>query len=82
MTVVIIFSNADLFVASLAGHTEISFTEDVPKRFQAYGWNTLTVMDGDTDLEGIAAAIDKARASDKPTLISIKYAHINQIEAS
>jgi transketolase len=45
----------------------------VPKRFQSYGWNTITVENGDTDLEGIAAAIEKAKGSNKPTLISVKY---------
>jgi transketolase len=58
---------------TIDGETHLSFTEDVPKRFQAYGWNTITVQHGDTDLAGIEAAIREAKKStDKPTLISIK----------
>jgi transketolase len=58
---------------SIDGSTNVAFTEDVPKRFAAYGWHTLTVVDGDHDLEGIEAAIKQAQAvTDKPTLISLK----------
>lgn len=58
---------------SIDGSTNCAFTEDVTKRFQAYGWHTLTVEDGDHDLEGIEAAIREAQAvTDKPTLISLK----------
>jgi transketolase len=58
---------------SIDGDTNCSFTEDVAKRFEAYGWHTLTVTDGDHDLEGIEAAINKAKAvTDKPSLIKLK----------
>eukprot|EP01094_Clydonella_sp_ATCC50884_P029208 TRINITY_DN9065_c0_g1_i2.p1 TRINITY_DN9065_c0_g1~~TRINITY_DN9065_c0_g1_i2.p1 ORF type:complete len:616 (-),score=136.72 TRINITY_DN9065_c0_g1_i2:189-1985(-) len=58
---------------SIDGSTSLAFTEDVPARFAAYGWHTVTVADGDNDLEGIEAAINEARAvTDKPTLISVK----------
>jgi transketolase len=40
---------------SLAGSTDLTFTEDVPKRFEAYGWHVQRVVDGN-DL----AAVDKA----------------------
>src|ERR671920_113619 len=46
--------------------------EDVPKRFEAYGWHTSTVEDGN-DLDAIEKAIREAQAvTDKPSLISVK----------
>jgi transketolase len=57
---------------SIDGSTDIAFTEDVSKRFEAYGWHVLHVEDGNTDLEGIAKAIAQAKAvTDKPTLIKV-----------
>ncbi|MBD1911403.1 MULTISPECIES: transketolase [unclassified Leptolyngbya] len=57
---------------SIDGNTEISFTEDVSKRFEAYGWHVLHVEDGNNDLEGIAKAIAEAKAvTDKPTMIKV-----------
>lgn len=57
---------------SLDGPTDLSFTENVQKRFEAYGWNVLRVEDGN-NLDEIEAAIQKARNSDdKPTLIEVK----------
>jgi transketolase len=57
---------------SIDGNTEISFTEDVGKRFEAYGWQVIHVQDGNTDLDGIAKAIEAAKAvADKPTLIKV-----------
>lgn len=57
---------------SLAAPTAVTFTEDVPRRFEAYGWHTLTVTDGN-DTAAIAEAIRAAQAvTDKPSLISIK----------
>src|SRR5271167_1853051 len=54
---------------SLAGATEIDFTEDVAKRFQASGWHTRVVSDGN-DTEDVARAIREAQAEDqKPSLI-------------
>lgn len=59
---------------TIDGHTEISFTEDVPARFKSYGWHTITVEDGNNDLESLAAAIEEAKSvGDRPTLISVKY---------
>ncbi|MCC6597483.1 MAG: transketolase [Alphaproteobacteria bacterium] len=52
------------------GSTDLSFTDNTPKRFEAYGWNTITV-DGH-DFDEIETAIAKAQKSDKPTLISCK----------
>ena len=54
---------------SLAGATEIDFTEDVAKRFEASGWHTRVVPDGN-DTEDVASAIREAQAEDqKPSLI-------------
>jgi len=58
---------------TIDGSTDLSFSqEDVPKRFEAYGWHTLTVEDGN-DLEAIEAAIRAGIAEEgRPTLISLK----------
>jgi transketolase len=57
---------------SIDGSTDIAFTEDVSKRFESYGWHVLHVKDGNTDLEGIAKAIEAAKAvTDKPSMIKV-----------
>lgn len=57
---------------SIEGNTEIAFTEDVRKRFEALGFNTLFVEDG-TDVQAIQEAIEEAKKStDKPSFIEIK----------
>jgi transketolase len=57
---------------SLAGATQLDFTEDVAKRFEADGWHTRTVLDGN-DTEDIAAAIQEAQAEDgRPSLILVR----------
>ncbi|MDG2990124.1 transketolase [Candidatus Synechococcus calcipolaris G9] len=57
---------------SIDGSTDIAFTEDVGKRFEAYGWHVQHVPDGNTNLEAIAAAIEAAKAvTDKPSLIKV-----------
>ncbi|MFH1983156.1 MAG: transketolase [Pseudomonadota bacterium] len=57
---------------SIEGPTSIAFTEDVAARFDAYGWHTLRVADGN-DTAAIAAAIDAAKAeTDRPSLILLK----------
>ncbi|MEB3295178.1 MAG: transketolase, partial [Synechococcales bacterium] len=58
---------------SIDGDTEVSFTEDVGKRFEAYGWQVIVVPDGDTNTDAIAAALKEAKAcTDKPTLIKVR----------
>jgi transketolase len=48
------------------------FTDDTPKRFEAYGWHVVKNVDGH-DAEAVAAAIKKARAKkDQPSLICCK----------
>ena len=57
---------------SIDGEVEGWFTDDTPKRFESYGWNVITGVDGHNP-EQIEAAIAKAKAgSDKPTLICCK----------
>ncbi len=56
---------------TIEGFTKLAFSEDVPKRFESYGWHTLTVDDGN-DLDAIEAAIREAQTVDKPSLISVK----------
>jgi len=57
---------------SIDGSTDIAFTEDVGKRFEAYGWHVIHVEDGNKDLDSIAKAIEAAKAvTDKPTLIKV-----------
>jgi transketolase len=55
---------------SIDGSTELSFTEDVLKRYEAYGWDTMRI-DGH-DFAQIDAAITKAKTNLKPTLIACK----------
>lgn len=60
---------------SLAGGTDLTFTEDVAKRFDAYGWHTHTVLEGN-DIAEVAKALDEARAeNDRPSLILV-HTHI------
>src|SRR2546429_612970 len=57
---------------TIEGFTSLAFSEDVPKRFEAYGWHTSTVEDGN-DVAAIEAAIRDAQAvADRPSLISVK----------
>jgi len=57
---------------TIEGFTSLAFSENVPRRFEAYGWHTLTVNDGN-NLDEIDAAIREAQAvTDKPSLISVK----------
>lgn len=58
---------------SIDGDTAVSFTEDVGKRYEAYGWHVQEVPDGNTNLAAIEAAIAAAKAvTDKPSLIKIR----------
>ncbi len=56
---------------SIEGETDIAFQEDVLKRFQAYGWHTEHVADGN-DVDAIAAAIQRAQADERPSLIGVR----------
>ncbi|MGI1988033.1 transketolase [Shewanella glacialipiscicola] len=57
---------------SIDGHVEGWFTDDTPKRFEAYGWHVIAGVDGH-DSDAIRAAIEAAKAvTDKPTMICCK----------
>jgi len=57
---------------TIEGFTSLAFTEDVPKRFESYGWHTSTVEDGN-DLDRLERAIREAQGvTDRPSLISVK----------
>ena len=56
---------------SIEGSTEISFTEDRGKRFEAYGWHVQLVADG-LDVEAIDRAIQTAKADPRPSLIVVR----------
>jgi len=57
---------------SLDGPTELSFTENVYKRFEGYNWHVQRVMDGN-DLDAIEKAIEAAKAETaRPSLIAVR----------
>ena len=57
---------------TIEGKTEITFTEDVAGRYEAYGWQVIKVADG-ADVDAIAAAIAEAKAcKDKPSIIIVQ----------
>ncbi|HUA83716.1 MAG TPA: transketolase [Bryobacteraceae bacterium] len=60
---------------SLAGATEIDFTEDVAKRFEACGWHTRVVPDGN-DIEDVSCAIREAQAEDQRPSLILARTHI------
>ncbi|MCD9024047.1 transketolase [Cohnella silvisoli] len=66
---VVLYDSNDI---SLDGELNLSFSENVGKRFEAYGWQYLRVEDGN-DLGALAKAIEEAQADvSKPTLIEVK----------
>ncbi|MBS5947373.1 MAG: transketolase, partial [Winkia neuii] len=73
----IVFYDQNLI--SIEDDTSIAFSEDVPARFQAYGWHTQQVNflkdDGsyDEDVNALDAAIEEAKkVTDRPSLISVR----------
>lgn len=66
---VVLYDSNDI---TLDGESGLSFSENVRQRYEAYGWNTLLVEDGN-DLAAIAHAVEKSKQdSSKPTLIEVK----------
>jgi transketolase len=54
---------------SIDGHVEGWFTDDTPKRFEAYGWHVIRGVDGH-DVAAVDAAIREAKGiADRPTLV-------------
>lgn len=71
---------------SIEGSTGIAFTEDVARRFEAYGWHVQIVEDGN-DVNAIAIAVRNARAeTQKPSLIKIRtqiaYGSPNKVDTA
>lgn len=57
---------------SLAAGTNITFTEDRAKRFEAFGWHTISLPDGN-DMDAIEKALEEARQEkDRPSLILVR----------
>lgn len=66
---IVLYDSNDI---TLDGELNLSFSEKVRDRFEAYGWQTLLVEDGN-DLDSIAAAIEEAKKEvNQPTLIEVK----------
>lgn len=59
---------------TIDGETDLSFTEDVMKRYEGYGWHTQKVADGDSaDLSNLKAAVEVAKGvTDKPSIIAVR----------
>lgn len=67
---VLLYDSNDI---TLDGPMDLSFTENVGARFEACGWHVLRVEAGDTDFDGILAALQAAKAEAmRPTLIEVK----------
>jgi transketolase len=57
---------------TIDGDTALSFSEDVQRRFEGYGWHVVRVGDGN-DLAGLTAALEAARAETvRPTLVIVR----------
>lgn len=66
---IVLYDSNDI---SLDGDLEKSFSENIQKRFESYGWNYLKVQDG-TDVEALNNAIEQAKQNTGgPTLIEVK----------
>jgi len=71
---------------SIEGDTAIAFTEDVAKRFEAYGWHVQIVKDGN-DVKAIADAVQKAKAeTSRPSIINVRthiaYGSPNKVDTA
>lgn len=56
---------------SLDGKTNMTFNDDIAKRFESQNWNYILVKNGE-DIDAIDKAITSAKKSDKPTIIEVK----------
>src|SRR6185312_16890916 len=58
---------------SLDGPTGLAFSEDVGKRFEAYGWHVQRVENGNEDIDAIDKALNNARAeTGRPSIILVR----------
>jgi transketolase len=68
--IIVLYDDNDI---TIDGSTTLSFTEDVQKRYEAYGWHVQQVTDVVTQLDDLRTAIKKAQqTTDKPSMIAIK----------
>jgi len=65
---IVLYDSNDI---TIEGNTDITFSENVGDRFRAYDWDVSLIADGN-DMNAILKAIEKAKTSDKPSLIEIK----------
>ncbi|WP_445487997.1 transketolase [Niallia sp. 03133] len=65
---IVLYDSNDI---SLDGDLNLSFSENVQKRFESYGWEVIRVEDGN-DTKAIQEAIAQAKTSEEPTLIEVK----------
>ena len=56
---------------TIDGRTDLSFSEDVVKRFESYGWHTLEVEDGN-DLDALRAAAKQAMDDPRPSFVRVR----------
>ena len=57
---------------SIDGSTDVTFTEDVGKRFEAYNWHVTHVSDGN-DTDALAKAVEEAKSvTDRPSLVIVR----------
>ncbi len=71
---------------SIEGSTDLTFDEDVAKRFEAYGWHVQVLPDGN-DIQALAAAFKKAQAeTERPSLIKVRthigYGSPNKVDTA
>lgn len=71
---------------TIEGNTNLSFDEDVARRFESYGWHVQVLADGN-DLEELSAAIRNARAdANRPSLIKVRthigYGSPNKVDTA
>jgi transketolase len=71
---------------SIEGNTDLTFTEDLPKRFEAYGWHVQEVEDGN-DIEALSAAVKNAQnETSRPSLIQVRthigYGSPNKVDSA
>lgn len=65
---IVLYDSNDI---SLDGDLEKSFSENIQKRFESYGWSYLKVQDGN-DIEDVNAKIEAAKQFNSPTIIEVK----------
>lgn len=66
---IILYDSNDI---TIEGNTNLAFTEEVRKRYESYGFQTILVEDG-TDMDAVEAAINEAKANkEKPSFIEIR----------